>query len=226
MKVFRADVAVAILAFAVTSAGCDKGRTARVAEPEVSQSTQSWDGPFGVKMGLDRSQLRKVIGDPYFESDNALLSRKAPTEIRPFKKYMYAFTSDGKLCAVQGTFEVEAGQDGAEVKEAYADLVDKLKRKYGNPTNEVDETPKNAMLAEEQFWMMSLSSKDRSLKTEWANFEPKAQINNKIPAELDYLSVTAEGTDSPRTAEISLIYLFANSAKCKSDMDAQSAKNL
>jgi hypothetical protein len=96
----------------------------------------AWDGPFGVQMGLSRSDLEAVIHlTPQYGIANEFVSKTAPRPNQGFVSYFYKIAPGAGLCRVRSETKYGPVADSDRSFEA---LFQRLSKKYGKPTSHTD----------------------------------------------------------------------------------------
>lgn len=150
-------------------------------------------GPFGFQKGMTRSEIVALVGpkavDPRVKGE-AMRLNKAPEPNAAFQEYLLAISpTDGLVRVVALGKLISTGDDGRELRAAYADLVSDLTEKFGPPATNTDECDRGGALCRPDFWMAALFGKQRRLETTWFQEVPTQAMRQ---AGVHMITVTAQ----------------------------------
>ncbi len=146
-------------------------------------------GPFGFEKGMTKAQIISLVGQKAVDKRNSagdrLVVMTAPKANAAFATYMLLVSpTEGLLRVVALGRPIMAGDDGAELKSAYQDLLKSLTDQYGAPASTIDTCrgPK-ALCGRSDNWMMALMGKQRTLASAWtAEVPTKAMRDSGVHA--------------------------------------------
>ena len=127
-------------------------------------------GPFGFEKGMTKDQVIAMVGKSAVttSSSDAMLLNTAPKPHPDFNEYVLLFSPQTGLVKVDGYGNtIETGDWGTELQTSFSNVVAAMSRKYGSPTKTMDFCIGNNVECENQYWMLSLQNKNRSLAAFW-----------------------------------------------------------
>lgn len=192
-----------------------------IKEPKSQKSeevtkTPPADGPFGIKMGLSKSEIEAMMNES-LESvpDNPGLyfSSIAPKPNSKFEDYVYIIGDVSGLCGIRGIGEtINTNGYGTSLKTEYSSLQSLLEEIYGE-YEEIDRLLPGSIWDDPSDWMMSLRKKDRYLLSQWTGGE------SGLPHNLKNVGISANATGSSE-GYILIEYSFKNADDCSSESQA------
>jgi hypothetical protein len=104
----------------------------------VHADTATWNGPFGVQMGLSRPDIEAVIHlTPQYGIANEFVSKTAPRPNQGFVSYFYKIAPGTGLCRVRS--ETKYGP-AIDTDRSFEALFQRFSKKYGKPSSHTDMT--------------------------------------------------------------------------------------
>ena len=198
--------------------------TLKTSEPKVDKGP--WDGPFGLKMGINETELKAAISDIKTASPNIYSTEAPPKPHDAFETYHLVTSSSTGLCKISAVGkDVPTSQFGDELRSAHKSIKDALTERYGKPTDDYNFLKHGSLWTESKYWMMGLLKKDRVLTTIWEQKTEKTPKGINLPNDIDSIivDVTASGTDS---GYVTLRYAFSNEYKCIAENKKEKNKAL
>lgn len=221
----------ALIAFtAVTLGACQKDSNRTPSEParhdEISQSAtkrevpRKYDGPFGLKMGLTRDEVKHMVAGLTTSEDEPgwAKSSTVPVPHPDFESYAHQFSEKSGLCKIVAIGkDISSGDAGIEVRSAFDSLDEALTTRYGKGkkydfTSERYDSP--------EFWMMHLLQKNRTLAKIWGT-----EYGSTLTNDLGSIGLEASATDMS-TGFLVVRYEFTNLQDCIAEDKAQKNKGL
>jgi hypothetical protein len=205
-----------------TGSNADMSRAESSAPPVPAKGTKlpTYEGPFGLQMGLTRDQVRVLIPDLEYANDapGFAWSSNAPKPHPDFESYGFQFSEKSGLCNIIAIGkDISSGDTGHEVRSAFDNIEEALTSKYGKGklfdfSSERFSSP--------EFWMMHLSQKNRTLAKAWAS-----KYGSTLTHNIGLIGLKANASDVS-TGHLSLYYEFSNSSDCKAESKADNHKPL
>lgn len=187
--------------------------------PVAVQAT--YDGPFGLKMGLSPAEVKVAI--PSLEKTDlgpgVYRSNSVPISHPDFEGYTLIFSQRSGLCKITAIGkDIQSGDTGFEVRSAFDDLDKAVTNKYGKGkkfdfSSERYDSP--------EFWMMHLSHKNRTFEKHW----PSTEGGANLPSDLSAIGLSARASDM-RTGYLVMSYEFQNISDCVAEGEAEKNKGL
>lgn len=184
------------------------------------QQLEKFDGPFGLKMGLARSEIEKIIHDLRSEDGSPSWSSAStvPTPHPDFESYSLQFSEKSGLCVIVGIGkDVQSGNTGSEIRTKFDSLDEALSSKYGKGkkydfSSERYDSP--------EFWMLHLLQKNRTLAKVWDR-DTKATLLNNISS----IFMQAHASNIT-TGYVNVRYEFENIDDCTTEEKAKATQAL
>ena len=227
---FQQRKAAACLISIIALSGCQpsespastSAQAERPAAPQPSPVAThvTYDGPFGLKMGLSPAEAKAAIPS-LKESDQGpgiYSSSSMPVSHPDFESYSLLFSQKSGLCKIVAIGkDIQSGDAGYEVRSAFDALDKAITNKYGKGkkydfTSERYESP--------EFWMMYLLKKNRTLAKYWDKEEGSSLTSN-----LTSISLEAGASDMS-TGYLVMRYEFQNMPDCVAEGEAEKNKGL
>jgi len=167
---------------------------------------QTYEGPFGLKMGLTYQQLKAI--DPGIEKseENYYKMTVVPKPHKSFEGYMVTISPKTGLCNIMAYGkDISTNGYGFDVSSEYKSVRDALESKYGK-YNEIDFLMPSSIWDEAKDYMMALYLDERILCATWPS-ESGDDLSNSIKIIL--LQAKALNTS---TGYLKLHYDFDNAA--------------
>jgi hypothetical protein len=174
----------------------------------------AFDGPFGLRMGLDLAELATVSSD----LDNGTIElERVPAPRADFVEFHARSGPESGLCWFKALgAPLETTTDGAALREAFERLESELDRRHGAHRRTALLLP-SSTLGDPDRWMKSLAENERYLFSVW-NRATGAKPENELARIV--LRATAQSED---TGRISIEYGFSNEAQCDAEIAALGA---
>jgi len=204
----------------VSSANAPEMEEAAAPQPAPVRAQVTYDGPFGLNMGLSTAEAKAAIPD-LEESDQGPRIYRAdsvPVPHPDFESYSLLISQKSGLCKIVAIGkDIKSGDAGYEVRSAFDALDKAITSKYGNGkkydfTSQRHDSP--------QFWMMHLLDKNRTLAKVWDNDEGSNLTSNLTSIILE------AGATSMSTGYLVMSYEFQNMSDCAAEAEAEKNKGL
>lgn len=175
-----------------------------------NQKLKSWNGPFGLKMGLSKKDLARY---KITEIGHGLYKLSSVPKPHPSMKIYYVNISDeAGLCQVIGeSGDIQSSVYGDTLKNSFDSLKDALNKKYG-PSKNYDYLRTGSIWSESKDWMMALRKEERVLSSFWPESDQYLKSDSEIRD--IFLSASAQSSE---IGSIILIYRFSNFDRCDSE---------
>lgn len=227
---FRNRILAACLVAMFALSGCQQdaspGGTPTPAETAVAlpptpvAARMTYDGPFGLKMGLTPTEVKAVIPslEERDQGPGTYRSDSVPMPHPDFESYLLLFSAQSGLCKIMAIGkDISSGDTGFEVRSAFDDLDKAVTGKYGKGkkydfTSERYDSP--------EFWMMYLLKKNRTLAKIWSEKDGSA-----LTGDLESISLEAKASDMS-TGYLVLRYEFQNMSDCIAESETEKNKGL
>lgn len=184
--------------------------------PEPQPKATSWDGPFGVQMGLTKQQVLDATGAQALpDRPFTYVASTAPRGHIDFPNYAYTIGNQAGLCSIVGLGdEFDTDSFGNAVRGRFASLEDALTKKYGEPTSTNKSLASGSIWNEPRDWIMGLAKGERSYRVEWT-----ASAAHPLPDHLVLIRLGARAPRSDRGA-LGIWYQFENEPACDKEVAA------
>lgn len=128
-------------------------------------------GPFGFEKGMTIGQITQVLGKDSLKkvSGGSAMweTATAPKPHSAFDKYLLVISpTDGLLKVIAEGKDIETGDSGIELREAYKEIVDAISAKYGASKDKLEGCSGSGCESSDM-WMFSLREKNRYVMTYW-----------------------------------------------------------
>ena len=184
--------------------------------PEKYATAKSWDGPLGLKKGLSRAELEKVIPLEPGKS-MSYISKTAPMPYEKFILYRYLISDTHGLCSVRAlTSDIETNVFGTGLKDAFNQISEPLSEKYGKATFSTDYVRKGSLWTSGEDWMIGLMKGDRELSQTWfakTGSDRNAPVPANLPPGLENISLEAQANSMDK-GFVMIEYAFDNNDQC------------
>ena len=206
------------IAHSSPSSASVQNTVAAATSSQAQAPKKSYGGPFGLAMGISLSEAKQLLPSLSENSDGTFTATTVPTPHEAFESYILVFSSKSGLCKIVAIGkDIQSGDNGFEVQSAFDDLSQGLSKKYGHGKKYDRVT---GSMDEPQFWMMTLSEKNRMLAEIW-----DAEDGATLPKELSGIALEAHASNL-RTGFINLSYQFANFNDCIEENKEKDNKGL
>lgn len=181
---------------------------AQAAAPQVAQEPAA---PFGLKMGMTKSEVSITKEGPEFK----MILSAVPKPHPEFKEYLSIITPKQGLCYIQAhSPDIATSAYGYDLRTKFEDVRTQLDEVYGH-SKLADELGRGSIWKEPRDWMMAILKKDRYLMATWT----KANGSAMKPG-LQTIGLGVSATSSDR-GYVWLEYYFDNYDACKAEATAQ-----
>ncbi len=207
------------LPVAISAASLNLDDAGKVPVPEMASTPAPpmesvmpiYDGPFGLKMGLRKSDFKGELKEvaPYKYVTNTLSKKHSS-----FIKYVVQIGPKSGLCWIKAIGkDIVTNSYGIEVKSAFKTMESKLKKSYGNNKRH-DFLQYGSIWDEPKDWMTGLTKGERILAAIWDK-----QDGSTLKGNLKDVALAAEGM-SREEGYLTIDYSFTNKDACKDEMAA------
>ena len=193
---------------------------AAASQPIPVTAKKTYDGPFGLKMGLSAEEAEAAIpsleesdqGPGIYQADSV------PIPHPDFESYALLFSQKSGLCKIVAIGkDIKSGDAGHEIRSAFDTLDKAITKKYGKGkkydfTSERYDSP--------EFWMMHLLQRNRTLAKVWNKEEGSTLSSNIASIELEAVAANMS------TGYLVMRYQFENTPDCVAEGEAERNKGL
>ncbi|CAG2161350.1 hypothetical protein [Cupriavidus numazuensis] len=184
----------------------------------TGQAQVSWDGPFGLRMGLSKAEVRAALSVMQETSDTIVLGT-VPKPYPLFEAYGLIFGTPG-LCKVLGlATNLQTDSGGFAARQRIDALASELEARYGKPYKK-DFLMAGSIWKEPQEWVTALRKQERYYGYFWS----KAS-GAKLPAEIDSIGLNTTADQRDRV-QVTLGYEFTNFSECLKETKAKEQAGL
>lgn len=163
-------------------------------------------GPFGLEMGMQRSDLQeqgKEITPFKFQVTDV------PKKHSAFKSYVLKFGPRSGLCYIKAMGkDIKTDEYGKEIQKAFNNMENKLQNIYGQ-YEKADLIREDSSEDDDDEWMESLLIGERILAAEWDREKGSTMKGNLVSV------ILAAQAASEESAYLVIDYKFANYAQCE-----------
>jgi len=228
MKAFNlaALLVVAFLASSSDQANAGKKKSVEAdsadASSTKSEAQKTYDGPFGLAMGISVAELQDVYG---FKRDGKKLGYfdgQPPKPVSGMDSYFAVATKGQGVCKIGATVIVEITNDFGDQIKAEADRVAELVQlKYGKYTEKVDYIKNTDHRGRSDFWTYDLEIQLNAYSYHWGGGKKGIALPNNIRS----IEVVSFATAS-NNGYILVSYEFNNFNDCLAEIKKQNSSNL
>lgn len=228
MKAFNlaALLVVAVLASSSDQANAGKKKSVEAEAADAStakpQARKTYDGPFGLAMGIPVAELRDVYG---FERDGEKLGYfegQPPKPVSGMDRYFAVATKEQGVCKIGAKVIVEITNDFGDQIKAEADRVAELVQlKYGKYTEKVDYIQDDKHKGRSDFWTYDLKRQLNAYSYHWGGGKKGIALPNNIKS-IEVVSVATSLSEG----YILVSYEFNNFSDCLAEIKKQNSSNL
>jgi hypothetical protein len=187
---------------------------------EAKPKSKSYDGPFGLAMGITIPELEKQLSFTASPNKSGLLYGEPPKPSSNFTAYAVLATPNAGLCRILASVNFSTvNGSGDQLKEAADKFAELLELKYGKPSSKTEYFGQDVYRRNPQYWLMGLKEDSVAYGYEW---EKK---KSPLPNQLREIEITTNA-DSINSGYIMIKYTFENYDDCKKEMNAVKAENL
>jgi len=228
-------VTISYVLVAVFIVGCDKSTqnletalastketvpTDKHAQTSKFTAQTKYDGPFGLKIGLTREQVLKIIPKLEITEDRPefATSSTVPIPHPDFDIYTFQFSEKSGLCSIGAIGkDIRSGDSGAEIREAFDELDSAISVKYGKG-KKFDYA--NDRSNSNEFWMLQLLQKNRVLSKFWDKDE-----GSVLPDDISSIAINVKSKNIG-IGYFTLKYEFSNFDDCVAENKTKKNKGL
>lgn len=187
----------------------------------VQAQEAKWDGPFGLKEGLSRAEIEKIVKIHKVPTPLFFATEKLPIPHPAFSWYALTISESVGLCAILAVGPTEPSDAfGDKLRQSFDALKDPLTSRYGKPTRAIDGVRPGSIWRDPQDFMMGMLKGERKLSAIWDTTKAKP-----LPSSLSQIALIA-GAESSSTGAVSLHYTFSNNDKCEAEKKANENRGL
>lgn len=194
----------------------------KASQPQSLIAKKTYDGPFGLAMGIPGEDLMREFGLTMMSSDPTMFTGKPPKPMEGIDEYIVFAAPKAGVCRVIGIIEVKTvNGSGDQVKAETDKIADLLQIKYGEYSDKSEYIVEDVYRRNPQYWMMGLKEDSVFYAYTWTN--PKRQ--ERLPNQLKSIEAfaSASRTDS---ATVVIRYSFDNITDCHKEIKAVKAQSL
>lgn len=176
---------------------------------------RSYDGPFGLQMGLTREQVRELIPSLKDSEDSPTYAESStvPKPHPDFESYGLQFSKKSGLCKIVAIGkDISSGSAGYELRAAFEEIDKALTARYGKGklydfSSERYDSP--------EYWMMHLLQKNRTLAKIWSS-----EHGSSLSHSLGSVGLEANASDMS-TGYLVVRYEFSNLPDCSAEAETE-----
>lgn len=191
--------------------------------PQRAAPIKTYDGPFGLAMGIPPSELvgSFQFKQPTSDSPN-VYEGQPPKAVDGFDTYYVFATNEQGICRIMAVEDVGVVNDsGMQLKEKVDELAETLGLKYGKHTKKYDFSTQDVYRRNPEFWMMGLREGAVAYAYDWES----GKNNLLLPNDISSIEVSANSTRS-NSGWVRVMYVFKNSLKCDVQIKKRKSSNL
>lgn len=198
-----------------TAEASTKPVTETPAPKVVTPSPKTYDGPFGLAMGIPRSELLNALNFKNKDEDKPYqFSGVPPKPVSGFETYALVATDGQGLCRISTLEDVNVVNDsGDQLKEETDKIAETLALKYGKYTKKYDFAHQDVYRRNPRFWMMALREKSVTYVYLW---EP-AKGSPALPNNLASIEISPGSAESGK-GWVRIGYEFTNMSACRDEI--------
>lgn len=183
-------------------------------------SQKTYDGPFGLSMGIPLTELVNVLKFKSSSIENPFIYKGIPPKpASGMNSYTVVATEKQGICKVGASVDVDVvNATGDQIKAEADRIAELLELKYGKYTEKYDFAGQDVYKKNSQFWMMALTEEAVNYGYFWSN-------STSLPSSINSISVKSYAT-SMSSGYTSIIYEFINFNDCQSEFKKQKSTNL
>lgn len=171
-------------------------------------------GPFGLHMGMSRSDIEEAIGSPIQPLEPYLFrTDRVPRQPQGMDFFVLRVMPESGLCQIRVASEdISSSSHGVELKGAYENLRDTVANSYGT-YGQADFLRSGSIWDEPEDWMMALRREERVLQAAWDRGEGSSMKNG-----VKQILLSARAS-SRSEGYLALQYQFDNEDACSEEAD-------
>lgn len=192
--------------------------TAEATKQPISTAQKTYDGPFGLSMGIPLKELVGTMGfkgseDPFFYEGTP------PKPVDGMSTYFAIATEKQGICKIGAWIDVPVvNATGDQIKSEANKVAELLELKYGKYSKKHDYAGQEVYKRNPQFWMMALKEEAVVYAYIWNS-------TTNLPNNIKSIGVTSNAT-SINSGYISVQYEFNNFKDCQSEFKSKKSSNL
>ena len=174
----------------------------------------AYAGPFGLSMGMKKSQIKglEATGTPFMYTATSV-----PTPSSQFKTYVMQVGDKNGLCMIKALSDtISTNRYGLALKSKFNLLNEALAKKYGKHKTQ-DFLMSGSIWNEPEDFMAGLTKDERYLRTYW-----DAEEQSTLSGNLKAIMLVASGLGHEKGV-VYIQYEFENSEKCDAERKALDA---
>ena len=193
--------------------------SAPAAPVQVKPPLKTYEGPFGLAMGIQTKELVEDLG--FQHRVDTLYFGTPPKPAVGFDQYLVSATPLGGICKVIATRDVKnVGGSGNQLKAAADDIAEMVELKYGKHTKKYDFASQDVYKRNPEFWMMALMKEEVTYLYAWTKGKT-IDLPNDI-REIEVVAISSSINDG----YVKLMYTFSNNKACDDEIKRKKSTNL
>lgn len=175
------------------------------------------NAPFGLRVGMSLSEVKKVAGNPTLIDTYNYRFSKVPVSHSSFVDYGMIITPKHGLCKIFAFGEaLPANSYGDSVKREFTKIEKSISSKCGEPLGVNDYLKTGSIWSNPNEWMMGLYKEERKLNAGWDVGEKNG---------VDFIALKAGALNSGKGI-LSLTYELSNIEGCLAELSSASNEGL
>lgn len=192
-----------------------------VPSPVAAVARKSYEGPFGLAMGILPAELTDTFGFKNTPDRPSQFDGSPPKPVPDFDSYFAMATPGQGICILGALQQIGVvNATGDQLRERVDNVAEMLKIKYGEYTEKIDFANQDVYRRNSQFWMMALTEGAREYAYSW-----RAKRNKTLPNNIRTIEVFARAHEM-NSGVVVIKYYFENEEKCQAEKRVQKAANL
>lgn len=176
----------------------------QVEDDSTNKKTSNSSGAFGLNMGMTLSEIKNAcnkVSPKQIEGDKYYVY---PIKTHPLFKYYIAYVDDsqGLYCLQAVSDKIETNEYGVEIKEAFAEIKDRVSKTYGTPKM-IDTIDPKSWWQNDSYWLLGISEGARTYSAIW---------DSQLKDDVSRVSIKVYGNSVWKYGTITLEYDFSNKA--------------
>ena len=193
--------------------------SAVIVAPQTKSPTKTYEGPFGLAMGIQIKELEEELG--FKKRSETTYTGTPPKPASSFEQYFISAAPSAGVCRIIATHDVKGvSGSGDQLKAATDSIAEMLEVKYGKPTEKFNFASQDVYKRNPKFWMMALMKEDVTYSYWWMkgkSFDP--------PNDISAITLEAQSS-SIEDGYVRLTYIFSNEKACMDETKRQKSTNL
>jgi len=231
----RQFLSMAVIAAIASLSACEKHEEPKIQASSSAASsaaattttaakaaTKTYDGPFGLAMGISDKEIRESFGFTN-TADATHVYTGTPPKLGPgFSKYYVIATPVAGVCRIRAIKAVTSVNDrGEQLKQEADSLASLMEEKYGKPSGKYESAANDIYRRNPQYWMLGLKEESVVYGYDWIKNKTTAALPNNI----DSIDITVTGY-SLDSGSVSVTYDMTNFKECEKEYKKAKASNL